>query len=96
MLIHDKIKKVGVVLPIYDQKPEYVYECIYSMKLQDYNNFELVIVIDGANKSTKQALFNALRKFPKPFKILERSTNKGIAYSLNEGFSCLSNCDYLT
>lgn len=48
--------KVGVVLPVYNQEREYLFECVQAIENQKYRNFELVIVIDGANAQTVKAV----------------------------------------
>ncbi|WP_026672610.1 glycosyltransferase family 2 protein [Alkalihalobacterium bogoriense] len=88
--------KVGVVLPVYHQKPAYLYECLQAMDKQTYTNFKLVIVIDGANQQTVNATYRAAKQLRCSHKIIHRKENKGIAYSLNEGFSHLKDCPYLT
>ena len=88
--------KVGVVLPVYNQEKTYLFECFQSIENQTYRNFELVIVIDGANAETVKATYEAASLLSCPYKIIHRLENKGIAYSLNEGYQHLSNCPYLT
>lgn len=88
--------KVGVVLPTWHQKSEYIYECISSVELQSFRDFKLVIVIDGANLETTESMLNASKQLTIPYKIIYREINKGIAFSLNEGFSLLEDCDYFT
>lgn len=90
------IMKVGVVLPVYHQQPQYIFECIQSLEDQTYRNFKLIIVIDGANEETVQAVNEAVKVLTIPFQIVHRRENLGIAYTLNEGFSHLKECPYLT
>lgn len=88
--------RIGVVLPVYHQYPVYIEECLRSLEAQRYRNFKLVIVIDGACESTVRAVHSAAASLTVPFEIISRSDNKGIAYSLNEGFARLSSCSALT
>lgn len=88
--------RVGVVLPVYHQQRRYIDECLDSVAAQRFRNFKLVIVIDGANDSTVVAVKHAARRLTVPFEILHRRDNRGIAFSLNEGFARLSDCDYFT
>ena len=88
--------KVGVVLPIYNQEREYLFECVQAIENQTYRNFELVIVIDGANVQTVKAIYEASKLLTCKFSITHRIFNKGIAYSLNEGFEKLLDCPLLT
>ena len=88
--------KVGVVLPVYNQEREYLFECVQAIENQTYRNFELVIVIDGANAQTVKAVYEASKLLTCKFSIIHRVFNKGIAYSLNEGFEKLHDCPLLT
>ncbi|QXE00859.1 glycosyltransferase [Terribacillus sp. DMT04] len=87
---------IGVVLPVYNQQAAYVYECIEAMEKQVYRDFKLIIVIDGANQDTVEAVYKASRSLTIPYRIIYRKKNMGISYSLNEGFSYLTDCPYLT
>ena len=88
--------KVGVVLPVYNQEREYLFECVQAIENQTYRNFELVIVIDGANAQTVKVVYEASKLLTCKFSIIHRVFNKGIAYSLNEGFEKLLDCPLLT
>lgn len=88
--------KVGVVLPVYNQERDYLFECVQAIENQTYRNFELVIVIDGANIKTVKATYEASKLLTCKFSIIHRIFNKGIAYSLNEGFEKLLDCPLLT
>lgn len=90
--------KVGVVLPIYNQERDYVFECFLAIEQQTYCNFELVVVLDGANIDTVKATYEAAAHLTSPDKVvvIHRKENKGIAYSLNEGFKLLPHCTHLT
>jgi len=87
---------IGVALPVYHQERAYIDECIDSLEAQTYRDFELVIVLDGANEGTVQAVVDAVRRLTVPYRILYRADNRGIARSLNEGFLRLEHCDWLT
>ena len=88
--------KVGIVLPVYNQERNYILECLQSIENQTYRNFKLVIVIDGANEETVNAVYEFSKILTCSFTIIHRKKNKGIAYSLNEGFEHLLDCPYLT
>ena len=88
--------KVGVVLPVYNQDPVYVKEAILSMESQTYRNFTFVIVIDGANQETIDAVYEASTQLTCDYSIINRKENMGFAHSLNEGFSHLTDCTHLT
>lgn len=88
--------KVGIVLPVYNQEKDYLIECIQALENQTYRDFKLVIVIDGANEETVKATYEASKILTCSYSIVHRTKNKGIAYSLNEGFKYLLDCPYLT
>lgn len=88
--------RVGVVLPVYNQERSYLLECIQSIENQTYRDFKLVIVIDGANDETVKAVYEVSGILTCPYTIIHRTENKGIAYSLNEGYEHLLDCSYLT
>lgn len=88
--------KIGLVLPIYNQHAEYINECLDSIEKQSFRDFRLVIVIDGANAATADAVRKASLKLTIPHTIFEQKINRGIAFSLNIGFAKLKECDYLT
>jgi glycosyltransferase involved in cell wall biosynthesis len=88
--------KVGVVLPVYHQEREYIFECIQSMEKQTFRDFKLIIVLDGPNDETVSAIKEASKLLTIPYEIIHRKENRGISPTLNEGFQRLQNCPYLT
>lgn len=88
--------KVGVVLPVYHQEREYIFECIESVEKQTFRDFKLVIVLDGPNDETVAAIKEASKLLTIPFEIVDRKVNLGISPTLNEGFELLQDCPYLT
>lgn len=94
--IFPKNNRVGIVLPVYNQERNYLIECLQAIESQTYRDFKLVIVIDGANDETVKAVYEASVILTCPYTIIHRTENKGIAYSLNEGYEHLPDCSYLT
>ncbi|RZT23153.1 MULTISPECIES: glycosyltransferase family 2 protein [Fictibacillus] len=88
--------KVGVVLPVYHQEREYIFECIESMEKQTFRDYKLVIVLDGPNDETVSAIKEASKRLTIPYQIIDRKENRGISPTLNEGFKLLHDCPYLT
>jgi len=88
--------KVGVVLPVYHQEREYIFECIQSMERQTFRDYKLVIVLDGPNQETVNAVKEASQLLTIPFQIIDRKENRGISPTLNEGFELLQDCPYFT
>lgn len=50
---------ISVILPVYN-KELYIERCLNSIKNQNFDNFELVIVDDGSNDKSKDIIFNFL------------------------------------
>lgn len=76
--------KVSIVLPVYNGE-KYLCESIESVLNQTFKNFELIIVNDASEDNT----LNIIQKYAQKdsrIKILSHLENKGISYSLNDGF----------
>jgi glycosyltransferase involved in cell wall biosynthesis len=75
---------VGVVMPVYYQKMEYLQESIQSVLEQLYRSYKFVIVIDGAPE-----MLGPVKEYtagdPR-VKIISYETNLGVAGALNTGF----------
>ena len=73
--------KVAVVMPVYNQKPEYLREAVESVLGQTYKNFTLIIVDDG---SDSPATIEALTQLEHPSIVIHRlERNSGVAQALN-------------
>ncbi|WP_409345577.1 glycosyltransferase family 2 protein [Paenibacillus sp. MBLB4367] len=88
--------RIGIVLPIYRQQPSYLTACIDSLEEQSYRQFKLVIVLDGSDESTSRAVLERTKRLSVSHEIIRRDDNRGIAFSLNEGFARLQDCPLLT
>jgi glycosyltransferase involved in cell wall biosynthesis len=88
--------KVGVVLPLYNQHPTYIQECLQSMEKQIFRDFRMIVVIDGANNETVEAFNQYKDECSFPISVINRRENRGIAYSLNEGFAQMTDTPYYT
>jgi len=80
---------VSVIIPVFNGNKNILSELICSLRLQDYNNKEIIIVDDCSNQHTK----NLLNNF-KGVKVLTNEKNKGLASSLNKGI-LNSNGEYI-
>ncbi|QXE03588.1 glycosyltransferase [Terribacillus sp. DMT04] len=87
---------IGVVLPVYNVEVLYIYECMQAIEQQIHRDFKLIIVLDGANQQTVEHVYKAVDILTIPYRIINREKNMGIAFSLDEGFSYLTDCPYLT
>lgn len=74
---------ISIVLPIYNA--EYtIKETINSILLQDYDNFEILAIIDGATDKSREIVES---KGDSRIKVIDNVVNKGLIYSLNIGFN---------
>ena len=81
---------VSILLPIYNAEAT-IERAISSILLQTHSNFELIIINDG---STDDSL-NIINKYnDHRIKLVNRSINQGLVFSLNEGIE-LTNSNYI-
>jgi len=85
------MKKVSIILPTYNNF-NYLTQSIESCLNQDYQNIELIIIIDGFFKENE----NIIKKFSDSrIKFFRNQKHLGLAESLNFGMS-QANGEYLT
>ncbi len=76
-------KMISVIIPIYHPNREYLSETIKSIQNQNYKEYEVLLIVDGAAESTRE-LIDKIKD--DRFKILINTDGKGLPYSLNRGF----------
>ena len=83
MIKLQEVPLVSVVMPAYNAE-EYIQESIQSVLTQTYRNFELIIINDASNDSTKQIIdsFTDSR-----INCIDNKVNMGVAHSLNPGIN---------
>lgn len=74
--------KISVLLPVYNAE-QYVRQTISSILASSFNDFELVIVLDGCTDSSSQLCRSF--ELDSRVRIIERTLNKGLVSTLNEG-----------
>lgn len=76
-------KMISVIIPIYKPNKKYLSETIKSIQDQSYENYEILLIVDGDAADTKEIVdgLNDDR-----FRILINTKGKGLPYSLNRGF----------
>jgi glycosyltransferase involved in cell wall biosynthesis len=88
---------VGIVMPVYIQKPSYLQAALRSVLTQTFANYRLIIVIDGAPEMLR--ITKEIVKDDPRVEMIIKQTNQGIAKALNSGFDMLFkdlNIKYLT
>ncbi|MEK5585268.1 glycosyltransferase [Paenibacillus sp. FSL P2-0536] len=78
---------VGVVMPVYTQKPEFLRQALQSVLHQSFTNFRLVVVIDGAPEM--EPLVRSIIVEDPRVTVISYVQNRGIAHALNTGFDLL-------
>lgn len=76
--------KISVIIPVYNQKPEYLIEAIESIINQTRKPDEIIIVDDGSDKPITLDIFLPISEgiLPKgTYKILRNEKNMGIGFS---------------
>ncbi|WP_066371232.1 glycosyltransferase family 2 protein [Neobacillus fumarioli] len=92
------MRDVGVVMPVYNQDPNYLREACLSILQQTYQDFHFVIVIDGADQPTRKVI-NELLTNDERVTIIDKEKNEGVCKALNAGFQylfTLEEVQYLT
>lgn len=87
------MKKISILLPIYNEKISWIEESINSILNQTYNNIELLLILDDPQNTE---IVNFLTKFEKNKNVILiiNEKNLGIVESLNRGIQ-LANGDFI-
>lgn len=88
---------LGVVMPVYKQKPAFLKAAMESVLGQTFQKFKLIIVIDGAPEM--EPLVRELIQGDNRVQVVSHTFNQGVATALNTGFAQLYNMQgiqYLT
>jgi glycosyltransferase involved in cell wall biosynthesis len=82
------MKDVGIVMPVYKQDPIYLELALRSILEQSYQNYDFVIVSDGAPSETIDKIREVTAGDNRVHLIL-KDKNEGVAKALNKGFDFL-------
>lgn len=88
---------VGIVMPVYTQKPDFLRQALESVLQQIFTAYQLIIVIDGDPQM--EPIVNLYTANDPRVSVISYPINQGVAHALNTGFNVLlSNPDikYLT
>ena len=77
------MQKISVVMPVYNQKEEYLREAIESILNQTYKDFEFIIVNDGSTNNSEEVILS----YSDDRIVYIKQENQGVARSLNNGIS---------
>lgn len=78
---------VGIVMPVYKQKAEYLRDSLESILNQNYTDYRLVIVIDG-DPSMLEIIRHKIEADSR-ITVIMNEHNMGVAVALNKGFEVL-------
>ena len=79
----NKLKKVSVIVPIYNLDKEYLKYCIESILTQDYENLELILINDGSTNGCEAECEQAREK---DFRVVYiNQKNQGVSVARNAG-----------
>lgn len=76
---------LSVIVPVYKVERQYLTECLDSIKNQTFDNYELIIVDDGADKDTADYL-DAYSDSEVNVKVIHQE-NGGVALARNKGLA---------
>lgn len=74
--------KISVILPVFNQKAEYLRQSIDSILGQTFKDFEFIIIDDGSTNESSD-LLDQLSKKDARILLFKNQKNSGIIYSLN-------------
>lgn len=86
-----KMKKVSVIIPVYNKRP-FLNKCLESVVNQSYKNLQIIIIDDGSNDGSKGIIHSFLKK-DKRLVFIEQ-THAGVSMARNRGIE-VANGEYL-
>ena len=82
--------KVSVVMPVYNQKEEFLREAIESILNQTFTDYELIIINDGSTNNSEEVILS----YSDDRIVYIKQENQGVARSLNNGIE-IANGEYI-
>ena len=79
-----KQPKISVLMAVYNTNFSYIKRAIDSVLLQDFQDFELIIIDDGSNSTNRESLLQYAQKNEDKI-VYIRHSNRGQSESINRG-----------
>ena len=79
-----KQAKISVLMAVYNTNFSYIKRAIDSVLLQDFQDFELIIIDDGSNSTNRESLLQYAQKNEDKI-VYIRHSNRGQSESINRG-----------
>lgn len=95
------IPKVSIIVPVYNRQDQ-VYYCLKSISLQEYSNFEVIIIDDGSIDATSHTCLsfveidNRFKYYYQENKGVSAARNKGIKEASGEWITFVDSDDAIT
>lgn len=83
---------ISVIIPVYNAET-YLRRCLLSLKEQDYENIE-VVMVDDCSTDTSKEICEDFAKTDSRFKLLSMSKNSGAGDTRNKGI-CFAHGDFI-
>lgn len=84
--------KLTVLIPVYNTRPDYLLESVFSILNQTYKDFEILIINDGSTNEDTIKCLSFLRSIA--IRVIDIEINSGISFALNVGIN-LSKTEYI-
>src|ERR1044071_8366981 len=88
-------KLISIIVPSYNPNEKYMSELLHSISMQQFNDYELIIVDDGSTNDVIEKVVNQYPEVQKNTKIITNTRTKGISGAINTGI-CAANSHYIT
>ena len=77
---------ISIVIPVYNTE-KYIERCLNSVFLQEFEDYEIIIVNDGSTDSSEQLIKKIIEDNPGKLIKYIRQENKGLSEARNHGLS---------
>lgn len=81
--------KFSIIIPVYNVE-QYLEKCLLSVVEQNYHDYEIIIVIDGATDGSQEIAENIKKRYPEKNIQIICQENKGLGGARNTGMQYAS------